>query len=357
MMLVVQRQRPTSHPMWPYLMCAAVILQFCTAPSVAATYKCVSPDGLVAYSDSPCGSNSERISPAATPPPTALETTGVNAPLPASGRASPADVLTLATTERTIGGTEENTNFDVFAVLQLRMIAPNDPDWKQSNPRWGALLKVISQDLKQDLTPALRAQAADRARDLAEGLGPRLTAADVAKLLAFYRSPLGQRYIAFQQRLAAIQAEGMTQLTVGMAGGGMSQPIDAPSQKRLDERQRLLANSWISLGITQAMGAVHSSAQGAGQMDQTAVMNGMLTVVAKIRGLELDALEQQYRSDLPQFDAFHRSPAVNSLLSAMGATVQELARRPQSSDPFKLALNRSIERHSASWKASYQAGR
>jgi hypothetical protein len=228
--------------------------------------------------------------------------------------------------------------FTMFAGFQMRMIAPDDPGWNRSNPHWVALFKTVEQDLARDVGPALQARMADGVREIAGTLGSHLTAADVRQLLAFYRSEKGQRYIAFQQRLGAIQTQGVTQLTGAIMGaGGNTAPSDAPSQKRLDARRRVLANSWMSLIVPDAMTTNQTSSTQ--QPDKRAFFDAMLDVVAKTHGPELDALEREYANDLPQIEAFHHSPAATSLLSAMRAVMQQAGAHPQSSDPFKAALD------------------
>ncbi len=181
----------------------------------------------------------------------------VNASTSSPVAAGSADVLELARIVQALGGNGQNDQsmaFTMFAGFQMRMIAPDDPGWNRSNPHWVALFKDVEQDLKRDLEPALQARMADGVREIAGTFGSHLTAADVRQLLAFYRSEKGQRYIAFQQRLGAIQTQGVTQLTGAIMGaGGNTAPSDAPSQKRLDARRRVLANSWMSLIVPDAM--------------------------------------------------------------------------------------------------------
>jgi ankyrin repeat protein len=299
--------------------------------------------------------------PPANSPATSPTSTSASAgpALPSSQRASPADVTALATTVRKMGGDAEDMKFDTFAALQMRLfIGPNDPAWNHSNPRYVALFKIVRQDLQHDLEPALQAQMAQGIRELADVLGSRIPEADVKQLLGFYRSNKGQRYIAFQYRLSAVQAQGITELTMGLAGAGMNSASNpAPSQALLDQRRRLMTDSWFSLVLPDAINSFKGSTSGAQQPDAGSFLRAMLDVVARNHGPEIDVVGREYANDLPQFESFHRSSAAKSLLAAMHAGMEMAAGRPVSSDPFKVALDRSIAMHSPQWKAAYEAGR
>jgi hypothetical protein len=121
---------------------------------------------------------------------------------------------------------------NLFAALQVRMIASNDPTWTRDNPNWLPVMTLIRRDLKKDIAPALTAQVASTAllwnRALATYLQPPL----VDELLGFYHSSTGRRYLAFQKRLMAIEADGSAALTVAMASGG-SDP--GGSERRWEE--------------------------------------------------------------------------------------------------------------------------
>jgi hypothetical protein len=337
-------------------------------------YHCVDAKGVSVLSDTPCAADAQAVNIPHTAPsyastsgptvpgPAAGAVTGPQPIVPQSARASPQEITELRTDVLTTGGggSDQSLSLETFAALELRVIAPNDPTWKRDNPRWVALFNVIRQDLNRDLQPAIRAQMAENARLLDDALASHLPAREVGQLLAFYRSGEGRRYMAFQQRLGVIQAQGMTQLTVGLVGGAMepgSSPRNLPSQKILDERRRLLANSWISLLVRDLTSTVTSTAPRSDSQDE-AIMGSMLDVIAKTHGPELDALQREYGSDLPHFDAFQEAPAVKSLISAFKVIAKQTAAgRPGTPDAFKAALDRSIAAHTASWKTAYEAGR
>ncbi len=276
------------------------------------------------------------------------------------GVASPEIVELARIVQTLLGGNSpgiRGESFDMFAALEMRVIAANDPGWNRSNPRWVALFNTVKQDLKRDTEPALEASMADGRREIAATLGSRLATADVSQLLAFYRSGEGERYIAFQNRLGEIQAQGITQLTGALIGAASASPSDAPSQERLDARRRVLANSWTSLMLHDALSNAADPRASTEQPDVAAFLGATSDVVAKTHGQEIDALEREYATDLPRFEVFQQSPAARSLLSAMKVVFQQAAGRPQSATQFKAALDRSVALHTASWKAGYEAGR
>lgn len=284
-------------------------------------------------------------------------TAGTLAPkLPMNQRANPSDINALATILQRMGGDEPDTKFDTLAALQMRLvIGPNDPTWNHTNPRYAALFKMVKEDLQHDLEPAFRAQMAQALQELTDVLGSRVPAIDVKQLLGFYRSNEGQRYLAFQDRIGSIQTQGLTELTMGMVGAGMSRvPSAAPSQAVLDERRRLLADSWVSLIVPDVLsGSTKTGSPGAGDF-----FKAMLDVVARNHGPEIDAVGGDYARDLPQFESFHQSPAAQLLVSALHEGIKEdVAQRPVTPNLFKTALDRSVATHGPQWKAAYEAGR
>lgn len=118
-------------------------------------------------------------------------------------------------------GKDINTVVNFLAPLQMRVIGENDGTWRRDNPNWAPVLHLVSEDLKRDLEPVLKAQAADGAARWNRELAADLTPAQIGQLLAFYRSDTGQRYLAFQKRLIAVQAEGSSVIMTAMASGGV----------------------------------------------------------------------------------------------------------------------------------------
>lgn len=264
----------------------------------------------------------------------------------------------LATIVATLGGNSPailSQTFDMFAALQMRVIAPDDPSWNHSNPRWVALFHTVKQDLRDDAEPALEASLADAHHELAATLGARLSTDEVDRLLAFYDSAEGQRYIGFESELADIQAQGMSQSMTAAIGAATPPRTDAPSEERLNMRRRMLENSWGSMLVQEATSV--ATDQHSPEPGKSLIFAAMLGAVAKTRGPEIDALERTYGTDLARFEQFQASAVAKALLSALKGGFQQDAAQPKGADQFKAAIDHSVALHAASWKATYEAGR
>lgn len=256
--------------------------------------------------------------------------------------------------------TDINSLLDLFAPLQMRVIGGNDATWKRDNPNWMPVLNMVREDLKKDLQPALTAQAADTAVRWNRELAAHLSAKQINELLGFYHSDTGRRYLVFQKRLIAVQAEGTSAFVTGLASGGPDPKqvvATAPSAAQLDARKKVAALSWTSL-VLPALGPAASPSHGASASDDKAISDMLIDALAKMRGPELDALGSEYEKDLPAFATFQTSPVAKVLISVYGDVAKDAAAEPGGiSAAFMGALQHAVELHTPAWKAAYEAGR
>jgi hypothetical protein len=256
--------------------------------------------------------------------------------------------------------TDVNSLLDLFAPLQMRVIGANDPTWKRDNPNWMPVLNMVRKDLKVDLQPALNAQAADTAVRWNRELAAHLSAKQIDELLGFYHSDTGQRYLAFQKRLIAVQVAGTSAFVAGLASGGFDPKgvaESAPSIEQIDARKNVVALSWM-IQVMPALGPAASPSHGASASDDKAINGMMVDALAKTRGRELDALGAQYQKDLPAFATFQTSPMAKALISVYGDVAKDAAAEPGGpSAAFMSAIQHSVELHIPAWKAAYEAGR
>lgn len=249
---------------------------------------------------------------------------------------------------------------DCFAPMQMRVIGGNDSTWKRDNPNWMPVLALVREDFKRDLEPALIAQAADVAVLWNRELAGHLSAAQIDALLAFYRSDTGRRYLAFQKRLMAIQVEGSTELLNAIASVERDSKTileSEPSSARVDARKKLIALSWLTQ-IRPQMGVAGSPSHGASASDDKEMDDMLIDAIVKTRGPQLDALLEQYQSDLAAFSAFHASPMAQALLAVYGEVAKDApAERGKARSDFAAVLQKSVERHTPAWRAAYEAGR
>jgi hypothetical protein len=248
---------------------------------------------------------------------------------------------------------------DFLAPVQMRVIGANDDTWTRANPNWEPVLLQISNDLRKDLEPALAEQNAMNAVRWNRELAAHLPAAQINDLLAFYHSDVGRRYLAFQKRLIAVQAEGSSALVGAMASGGSdpNRVVESTSAAQLELRKTLLAQSWL-LQVTHAIGGAGASSHGANPGADKSIDDMVINMVAKLRGAELDALQHQYQNDLAAFSSFQDSPMAKALLAVYGHVKEDAAAEPvKPGVSLKAVLDQSVARHTPAWKAAYEAGR
>lgn len=280
-----------------------------------------------------------------------------------SGSTVPANKDVVALRESVPGlddGTDAGSVVDFFAPMQMREIGANDPTWKRDNPNWAPVLQLISNDLKRDLGPVLAEQTANSAVRWNRELAAHLSTAQIDHLLAFYRSDVGRRYLAFQKGLLAVQTEGVSAFVAGMALAGPDPKRVAqspPSAAQFEARKQLAALSWI-IQVTPPMGTAVSLSQGTSAADDKAIRDIIVNALATMRGPKLDVLQRQYQADLVAFSAFQESSAAKALIAVCRDVMRDAA--AESVKPgaaFAAALQQSIAQHTPAWKAAYEAGR
>jgi hypothetical protein len=182
----------------------------------------------------------------------------------------------------------------------------------------------------------------------------RLSATQIERLLSFYHSDVGQRYLAFQKRLMTAQVQGSNALLSGLNSGGVDPKeveVSPVSPGELEERKKLLSSSWI-IKVTPAMGLAGSPSLGKDASADKAVADVIVDSVATTRGAEIDALDGQYKSDLAAFSAFQESPAAKALIAVYGDYSRDaLADKVNPGTGFITALQQSVGRHTPAWKA------
>ncbi len=295
---------------------------------------------------------------AALTPPNHKTSAGAEVFSPIRSHGSDPDVAELSRDLlRSLGNAEPKTP-EVLVTAIVRKIAPTDPQWRPSNPRYVTLFHSVQHDLDTDLQPVLRKQATARVDMLAAPIKSNLDATAVSQLLAFYRSPMGGRYLQFQEGVSRVVSQGMAEITRGLFGGGpaptaLQQPA---SPEVIEQRQRLMMNSWLVLATASpktgpASGSTHA------EPGPDEAMGGMLGTIALLHGQELDQLQRTFGPDLPRFSDFHKSDAMRAALAALrGATAPKSGAGPSTEAEFKAALEQSVTAHGGAWKAAYLQG-
>jgi hypothetical protein len=243
---------------------------------------------------------------------------------------------------------------DVTAIFQLRGFAPNDPAWNPSNARWAGLANLIRRDLRRDLSPDIGGLQRMLDAEWDAALTKGLTGPQVDRLLVFYHSAVGRRYVSFQKRLADVRASADTEMVSRMLSGGAGSPRPAePPQDVLVARQHLLDDSWKSV-VDSSPSIAPGQNPGNDRVESDRFAAQMISsFTVRAHGSELDDLRRQYASDLPNFERFHQSAGVRTLLVAAQGVGRDSPAAAQSFSAFQAALDRSIAEHRPEWRAAF----
>jgi hypothetical protein len=271
------------------------------------------------------------------------------------------EVIELRDTVMALTGDPDlDSTLDMLAAVQVRVVgAANDSTWKADNPNWSAVYDIVHDDLSRDVGLLLVAQVRDTAAHWDQELPAHLTPGQIDKLVKFYRSDVGRRYVTFQKRLMAIQQEVLSRSVVGRASARSDAdrvPV-VPTAAQIESRKRVAALSWVYLVITE-VGPTANPAHQASAADDKIIHDMMVDALATMRGPELEQLSAQYHADLPAFATFQESPLAKALILVYGFVAKDIQTDP--ADPgtaFAAALQRSVEQHTPEWKAAYEAER
>jgi hypothetical protein len=237
------------------------------------------------------------------------------------------------------------STFDAMVPLLARTVAPTDSSWNPEHPRWSAVCALITKDLHQDLADAIGAEQKSMDAKWEAALDQSLTDSDLNRLLDFYRSSLGKRYLEFQKSLDPIIASAGAAVIGSMSTArpvfkGMDSV--SPSPQTVALRQRVFR---LSFSNRLAASALQNSQakQAKDTIEQTALLK---------HGPALDVIARHYSADLPSFDQFQQSAPVNLIVDAGQALVTAQGRSSEG-NALQAVLMAEPTKHVSQWQAVY----
>ena len=236
---------------------------------------------------------------------------------------------------------QPDSEAELSSAMYTRLVAPADPTWTPSDPRWIAVHDQINKDLKRDLGPAQA--AAERAiRQLWEKhLSTELSTPQLQYLLAFYGSPLGVRYRALQHALEQAQTSAVAELLEQL-------PPPAPATSKINPELQAASARASALSLAATLGkentAPPASATSTGSTSHDPLLNERFA-------LAFAKLEAQYKEDLDAFLIFNQSPAIASVHKAALAVNNELPNIGEYQQLFTLYFLEPQKRM-ADWQAA-----
>ncbi len=230
-----------------------------------------------------------------------------------------------------------------FLVLALCKSVSMDSNWGPAHAKWRLVCNRIREQFRRELAAdiALRKDALRVAwRALVMNT---LTDEDVDRLLSFYRSPQGRRFVKLQNSLYDVFNRSIEDVVKVARSTDPIRPTMPEAHSGFDESRRDL----FSLSLKSSFSRSPFQAPDA----MLSLMWQIISAACSIEGSKLDSLRKQYASDLPAFRAFVHQPALEKL----GVAALQAAR--DSSPGHGSELNNAVAdfqaRHVAEWESMY----
>jgi len=247
----------------------------------------------------------------------------------------------------------------VVATIQTRQLGAfaGIKDWDEKNPKWKPIHDHIRADLEKDLPTLPAADAAayaeyrrcEAGKCYAQEIASTLQPADVDAILAYFDTPEGKRFQAFQQQIDSIYSPGVlsvgalslkphslpqTAATHPNSGQDSNAESITPSDEQMQRFWRMLKQS-VSFQSTKASTEIGKPA-GSGNV----VFRLFLNAAIDKNRAKLGQLDLQCRNDLPGFEAFMETDAARHLIEAMGkADAEEFSRTKSALDGLQRIAN------------------
>lgn len=207
-------------------------------------------------------------------------------------------------------------------------VAPNDPTWNSTNPRWRSVSALIGRDLRADAQAQFSESETALVDNAVRAMSDGVVREDLDAALTFFRSPAGRRFLDLQNSMIDLSIE------VNLARDTLS---GSASVENLDARKRVLG-LWLPIVFIRAM-------YGPAAADRAT--DGAYQSFSRLRAPELDSLAQRYTGDLPAFEQFLQSASFRRIVDAEKA---EEHKTPEPDLPAFFAAE--SKQHAAEWRAA-----
>lgn len=226
-----------------------------------------------------------------------------------------------------------NTQADADAAAEIatclarniRALDPANPKWNETDPRWEPMRQTIMRDCAARREFRIRSVQSELQRmyrdALANSYAQHLSRADAESLLRFYSTDTGRRFLAFQNRLTAIEFDSMQKALVRAApdgGVGASTPalssVPAPAPDVVKRRAAILLMARQTLLMMRWQ---QDATKSGGDSSGWAVAPIIMNMATTMEGEAIDQIEKEYARDLPAFSAFLSWPAEQHEIRAL----------------------------------------
>jgi hypothetical protein len=194
----------------------------------------------------------------------------------------------------------------------VKQLDLQNPAWGPTHAQWGSMIALVKSDLEPKVASRMAQIRAAGERAFAQGMGERLTAAELVRLAQFFSTASGQRYLSFEHALLPIDTDAQEAMSLG------SQPAPEPprvSQAIFEQRVQVLSRSF-----SWQAGRSDSTAGGSSAEDSPLQMMGYrVAFTAQRQGPAIDRVARLYAHDFPSFDRFNESVRGKRFFSAWSA--------------------------------------
>ncbi|RDU97613.1 hypothetical protein [Trinickia dinghuensis] len=204
----------------------------------------------------------------------------------------------------------EDSGIDQCVALYIHIVAPENPNWNERDPRWEPMRQAIARDCarrREDRIKVVQPKLERMYRDaLAQSDARHLSRADAVVLIEFYATDTGRRFLAFQSRMAAIESSVLRQLFMSRSPMNKAAPPPALAPEVLKRRATLLLMSREISAIQQWQDdAAHTGDDTSGGTVGPVLIN----MTAAFEGGAIDQVDREFAVDMPAFTAFLSLPA------------------------------------------------
>jgi hypothetical protein len=243
-------------------------------------------------------------------------------------------------------------SMDFMVALLVRQLDPDHGHgWTPEDPLWKHMETQVRKDCATQWDALVKDRREAAANAYVQSFQSGLSDAQVSELISLYRSPEGQRYLAFSAEIfdLYLQVIGRAQED-GVRDAVRRAFAEAlrPDNAAVDERLMLAAGSRYLLaqtggGAGGALAATPNASRGDATLAQQLVL---MKVVSKIAPERLDAMFAAYRSDIPAIRKMEENPLVGIEI-----------KRSTAYGPDPNTFLRAVRPFMPSWKAAYWAAR
>lgn len=250
----------------------------------------------------------------------------------------------------TVGSNGSGQLTKAIAFVLVHDLDPSNSAWNPSHPKWPEVSGLVEGEIASDLKAEMTKRRSRYRTALINELGPRLSVGEFRKLLAYFHSADGRRYIAFQLELAQVQTAAMRS-TMGSAtkeGSSISVTPVSPSEQVMKERVNLLKQSTLGQ-VTQIW--LDEAKRTHGDVSGFQAWPMMALMIANSQGPKLDEMRAQYSPGLKSIEHFNASSLGQRYYTAFAGAGRAMAEQ-------NLAENRTFEdteegKFGAEWKSKY----